>query len=51
MKLLRQHLSFETNIVRGRVMRYEGWCIGYAGADETNSKRLLRKNRFGFDSI
>jgi hypothetical protein len=41
--------SFESSIVRVRVMRSEGWCFGCIVADETKSKRLLMENRFVFD--
>ena len=49
MRLLRQHQSFETSIVRVRVMVFEGWNIKCIVADEKKSKRILIENRFGFD--
>ena len=49
MRLLRQHQSFETSIVRGRVMRSEGWRFGCIVAVGTKPKRFLLEKRFGFD--
>jgi len=42
--------SFESSIVRGRVMAFEGWRFGCIAVEETKTKRLLMENRFGFDS-
>jgi len=35
--------------VRARVMVFEGWHFGCIVADDTNPKRFLMENRFGFD--
>jgi len=43
--------SFESSIVRGRVMAFEGWRFGCIAVEETKTKRLLMENRFDFDSI
>ena len=49
LRLLRQHQTFESSIVRVRVMGFSGWRFGCIVADDKKSKRLLIENRFGFD--
>lgn len=48
MRLLRQHQSFETSIVRGRVMVFEGWRFGYGvpWRDEIKTASDGKPNRF-----
>jgi hypothetical protein len=49
MRLLRQHQSFRTSIVRVRVMGFSGWRFGCIVAEDTKPKRFMMENRFGFD--
>ena len=49
LRLLRQHQSFETSIVRVRVVDFSGWRFGCIVADETKPKPLLIQNRIGFE--
>ena len=47
--LLRQQTYLRTSIVRARDMGFSGWRFGCIVADDTNPKRFLMENRFGFD--